>query len=814
MKFTDIIYGDIDIPSWLEPFLMIPEFVRLRGVRLSNIDSIDLKDFNTPTRWEHSIGAANLALYYSKIRNLSEVEKIHLTLAALLHDIGTPPYAHTVEYILSNFDHEEQSHDLITGNEEDFSFESVGAGFISTLNKLKKETKLNIEPEKIAEIVIGEGKYGFLINGSIDIDNIDNLIRASFYSGIQIEKEVPFQLIKWLSKYDSSPTDLYNQKNSAVSKWLSYRNTLYKKFYDSKNDLGRQAFLQHIIRRAYNEGLGKKPIVFNTDDRLLYTIENFSKKDFFYKDKKYKNPLSLLVNKFRLIEKVVLLTSIPIESEDNLRILSNPLFANWLELELYNYSFEPFVLVNKKRYKDSSLLFDNVTGTLNIYVLASTTIEHKSLPEWLRKEINPEYKGLKLINTIQETLKSLLVNDWIVNKPWHTLNKFRKVDIVTNLKHEKDWSFKNDRNKSIHIYQATFVRTIPNKIISSLGIKGELIIDPFGGTGQTAEEAVRLGCPAISSDINHIAYLTSKVKLTFLSKSIRDDLRSINSNIISNINNFKIPTFDKIEKWHHKETIIELSKILSYINNETNNLKKNFLKVCFSDILMSVTDRKGKGHSYFADNTPLAKGKNKPAYRDAINSFINKINKNIDTIENLYSYLERRGRNPETELKKVKVFKANVKEISPEYYNIEKKSAAAIITSPPYLCMIDYTLGQRLSYNWLFPEVFNEDFKNEIGSRRKRNNPQKAYQDYIDDINIFIEKSKSLIRKNGYLVLVIGEPTAKAFVEYDIIKKINDYIVNNGYTKIWEIERPINWHRNHGLSSLEKERILIYLLNE
>jgi len=104
VKFTDILYGEITLPDWLKPFLFIPEFIRLRGVRLSNIDSIDLKDFNTPTRWEHCIGAAYLALTYSKNNKLSQIDEIHLTLASLLHDIGTPPYAHTVEYILSNFD--------------------------------------------------------------------------------------------------------------------------------------------------------------------------------------------------------------------------------------------------------------------------------------------------------------------------------------------------------------------------------------------------------------------------------------------------------------------------------------------------------------------------------------------------------------------------------------------------------------------------------------------------------------------------------------------------------------------------------------
>lgn len=39
MVFSDTLYGKIEIPDWLIPFIKAPEFLRLRGVRLSNVDS-------------------------------------------------------------------------------------------------------------------------------------------------------------------------------------------------------------------------------------------------------------------------------------------------------------------------------------------------------------------------------------------------------------------------------------------------------------------------------------------------------------------------------------------------------------------------------------------------------------------------------------------------------------------------------------------------------------------------------------------------------------------------------------------------------
>src|SRR5688572_29487752 len=114
LDFRDILYGSVRLPDWLAPFLKLPEFVRLRGVRLSNVDSYQFKDFSGPTRWEHCIAVAWLALRCAEGRRMPARDRVHLTLAALLHDIATPPFAHTAEYVLQGFDHEIESQRLLS----------------------------------------------------------------------------------------------------------------------------------------------------------------------------------------------------------------------------------------------------------------------------------------------------------------------------------------------------------------------------------------------------------------------------------------------------------------------------------------------------------------------------------------------------------------------------------------------------------------------------------------------------------------------------------------------------------------------------
>ena len=58
IEFADILYGSVRLPDWLLPFLKLPEFLRLRGVPLSNVDSFQFKDFDGQTRWDHGVAVA------------------------------------------------------------------------------------------------------------------------------------------------------------------------------------------------------------------------------------------------------------------------------------------------------------------------------------------------------------------------------------------------------------------------------------------------------------------------------------------------------------------------------------------------------------------------------------------------------------------------------------------------------------------------------------------------------------------------------------------------------------------------------------
>ena len=167
-RFVDLLYGFVEVPNWLVPFIRIPEFIRLRGVRLSNVDSVYFKDFSGPTRWEHGISVASLAYRCATKRGLSESERVLLTLAGLLHDVGTPPFAHTAESVLANFDHELEGHRLLSGRVgEDFSpdvpvFQSQLPQFHRACGRLQKELGVRVDPDEVANAFRVKVIWGFL----------------------------------------------------------------------------------------------------------------------------------------------------------------------------------------------------------------------------------------------------------------------------------------------------------------------------------------------------------------------------------------------------------------------------------------------------------------------------------------------------------------------------------------------------------------------------------------------------------------------------------------------------------------------------
>ncbi len=816
MIFFDLIYGQIEIPDWLLPFIRLPEFTRLRNVRLSNSDSIDFKDFGRASRWEHALGVAYLATICAFKKNLNKKDRMELILAALLHDIATPPFAHTVESVLSGFDHERETQKLLGDGTTDYLspdtpvYLSALPTFKEECKKLSKAEKVKIEPDNIAKYIVGDGALGFLISGTLDLDNADNVTRGATLMGLDFDRKLGIRLADWLGGMESAPTDLEFCEIEEVREWLRIKKEYYFNFFNASEwEQGRQAFLQHIIRSALRKGLSNRALIWNTDEGLLDSISNIEQT----RDD-HKASLSELVGRYKLLEQASLIGEINVYDQDILNVITGPSAIDFIEKKVQEKSNLIFVLGSKKKSSKNTkiLLEGSVLGKVGFYKLgADLAPEH--LPEWIIGEIDKEINGKKLQKKFLSTI-SKYIKIWYTKKPWLQIEDEHIENVQEALNQVGDWSFRLSRNETLHSYPSTFVHAIPATLIDSLGLKGATILDPFGGTGQTAFEAIKAGGVGISGDINFVANLTAQVRLSYLDSKSRKEIRSISAEDIFRTPPKESPNFDKIDKWHHPETLQELCRIGAYIDSFSESKIHNFLLLSFSAILTSSTARKGKQHGWFADNTPLSKDQSKPQYQKAIESFIVKLLNNLSVVEKNYSFFERRGLKAKSELAKASVIKANISESNAGTYGVSPKSVDAIITSPPYLCMTDYTLGQRLSYYWLRPQNFDTDFNLEIGARRRRFNPSRITTEYFARMRSLPKVGQELLVPGGLVATVLGEPVAKAFSEVKAFDKMDEYFKEYGFSQVWSTWRQIHWHRNQGYQRLRKEKITVYRLDK
>ena len=131
----------------------------------------------------------------------------------------------------------------------------------------------------------------------------------------------------------------------AVQKWLDYRRQLYWAFFGSSDEeLGRQAFLQHLMRRALRAGLPRHSLIWNTEDGLLQAIREVD-----LQEGPSNASLSDLVRRYRLLEPTRKLLAVAIEDSEQFRVLSLPQATDWIEKQLSTADFEPFVIMAARR---------------------------------------------------------------------------------------------------------------------------------------------------------------------------------------------------------------------------------------------------------------------------------------------------------------------------------------------------------------------------------------------------------------------------------------------------------------------------------
>ncbi|MCD4745285.1 MAG: hypothetical protein K8R58_03200 [Bacteroidales bacterium] len=310
---------------------------------------------------------------------------------------------------------------------------------------------------------------------------------------------------------------------------------------------------------------------------------------------------------------------------------------------------------------------------------------------------------------------------------------------------------------SLFPYRGKFHPQLIKGLINILGVKkGETIIDPMTGSGTTNIEAALMGINSYAIDISPFCQLMTKIKYDAL--------------------NIDISLLEKVN--------LNSTELFSFFN------KKNIIDI------ISVIEKEKKKIYFLALLAYLdALGYSKRVKMSNHEQLFNKVlSRYIETVTNLL-------KNPYFNNKKL----GNVEIITnSDALKIElpDNSVDGIITSPPYSFAINYVENDKDQLEYLGYDT--KQLQNQLIGLKGKTKHEKL-EIYFKDMDKFCGEASRILRKNKYLVIIIGSNTNQTGgirLEETVINSAKRYDM----PLVKSILKPIKGMRN----TMKEEYVLIF----
>lgn len=364
-----------------------------------------------------------------------------------------------------------------------------------------------------------------------------------------------------------------------------------------------------------------------------------------------------------------------------------------------------------------------------------------------------------------------------------------------------DWDFSDITWKEtqclthgFHPYTAKFIPQIPRRLIEMYAPKSEdRILDPFCGSGTTLVEAKLAGRPSMGVDINPLAIMISKAKISPINEVQIEEftwwLHKLKQEDVSKFHAHNV-YFSDDKDWFREDVLGQIEVVLEKIKEIDDFNTRNFVKVSLSSIL------KGISNARMDRVIPILP--RQPVYIDYkhYRRVVNNLTREINVFDRLYSKLKRMQSRLKLFLSRATdaralVFLGDARRLDKSESDfLQEGGMKLVVTSPPYWSAFDYQKMYSLSIE-LF-KLKSESFEADIGQR-----------DFLTGMERVFEQLSMYLMKRGKLCLIFGRSKKKTN------RRIEDLGSKYGMPLYEKFTRRI---KNHSffVKGITSEEILIF----
>lgn len=290
------IHGFIRLNSWEKALVETPVFQRLRRIR-----QLAWTDYVYPgamhTRFEHSLGVMHVAslLFDSIVKNSKNLlttaygydehglaaARQKIRIAALLHDVGHPPFSHASEEVFPLVGTRGRNGELPFKDlqekryqHEDYSYALIENQLRETIEQDSANKNYEFKAEDITGLLKGDPRAGHsllwrdILANQLDADRMDYLLRDSHHLGVSYGKYdlhrlaasvCAFQTVGKDDKVGRIHIGVHQGGLHAAESLIIARYSMFKQVYFHKTRMAFDIHLRHVMREILPNGCFPTP---------------------------------------------------------------------------------------------------------------------------------------------------------------------------------------------------------------------------------------------------------------------------------------------------------------------------------------------------------------------------------------------------------------------------------------------------------------------------------------------------------------------------------------------------------------------------